>query len=318
MKHRIGIVGTGHVGSEVANEIVRMNAGDCVLVDVQEDISRAKALDLSQSAPIRNSSAVVLDGDDYRALRGCEVIVIAAGVARNPGMSRDDLLDVNIDVIAGVIPRIIDVAPDAVLIMVTNPLDAMTYAAWKLSGKDTRSVIGMAAALDSTRFRYFLADELAVSAEDVHAMVLGSHGDLMVPLSRYASVAGIPVADLIDAEAMEGILERTRNAGTELVSLLKSGSAYYAAGAATAVIADSIVNDKRKVLCCSALCRGEYGIQDVYVGVPAVIGGGGVKKIIELRLNEIESRALRASAEHLRLLQEKADKRIRPRPKTAE
>lgn len=311
MKKKTGIVGSGHVGSEVANEIVRMNLGDCVLIDVQADATRAKALDLSHTAPIRHSSASVEFAADYEALAGSSVVVLAAGVPRSPGMSRDDLLDTNLAILEDIVPRLMKVCPDAVFVVVTNPLDAMTYAAWKLSGKIAKSVLGMAGVLDSARLRWFLASELNVSAEDVHAMVLGSHGDLMVPLSRYATVAGIPAADLIDRETMTQILERTKNAGTELVSLLRSGSAYYAAGAATASVVDSILNDKRKVLCSSALCRGEYGIDGVFVGVPAIVGCAGVESIIELQLNEQELRALRAAANHLRHLQQRVDDRLR-------
>jgi malate dehydrogenase len=295
----------------VANEIVRMNLGDCVLVDLRADEATAKALDLSHTTPIRHASAAVDGGGGYDALSGCSVVVLAAGVPRGPGMSRDDLLDTNCAILKGVVPRLMAVCPEAVFLVVTNPLDAMTYAAWKLSGKAPRSVLGMAGVLDSARLSWFLAEELDVSAEDVHAMVLGSHGDLMVPLCRYASVAGIPAIDLVGAEAMERLLARTRNAGTELVSLLKTGRAYFAAGAATAVVVDSIVNDKRKVLCSSVLCRGEYGIDGVYVGVPAVVGAAGVESIIVLKLNEQELGALAASAGHLRRLQQRTDAQLR-------
>jgi malate dehydrogenase len=310
MKHRIGIVGTGHVGGEVANEIVRRNIGDCVLVDVQNDLAHAKALDLSQTAPMRGSSALVSNGGNFETLQGCELIVLAAGVPRSPGMTRDDLLDMNCDILKKAVPRIMRVAPNASLIVATNPLDCMTYAAWKLSGKDSASVLGMAGVLDSSRFCSFLAIELNVSSEDIHAMVLGSHGDLMVPLSRYASVAGIPVLDLIEPDAMKRIVERTKNAGTELVSLLKTGSAYYAAGTAIAVMVDSIINDKRKVLCCSTLCHGEYGIEGLYIGVPVILGTAGVEKVIGLQLNKQELLALHSSADHLRQLQEKVEKRL--------
>jgi malate dehydrogenase len=249
-------------------------------------------------------------GGGYDALSGCGVVVLAAGVPRGPGMSRDDLLDTNCAIMRNVVPRVMEVCPEAVFLVVANPLDAMTYAAWKLSGKAPRSVLGMAGVLDSARLRWFLADELNVSAEDVHAMVLGSHGDLMVPLCRYATVAGIPAIDLVGPEAMERLLERTRNAGTELVSLLKTGSAFFAAGAATAVVVDSVVNDKRKVLCSSVLCRGEYGIDGVFVGVPAVVGSAGVESIIELKLNEQERGALAAAAGHLRRLQQRTDAQL--------
>jgi malate dehydrogenase len=307
MNHRIGIVGTGHVGSEVANEIVRMNLGDCVLIDIRENVAKAKALDLSQSAPVRHSSSSVSDGGDFAALRGCGVVVLAAGMPRHPGMTRDDLLDTNCTILKQIMPRVMNYCPDAVFVVITNPLDAMTYAAWKLSGKGPRTFLGMAGALDSSRFCFFLASELGISTEDVHGMVLGSHGDLMVPLSRYASVAGIPAADLLQPQVMSRILERTKQAGTELLSLLESGTAYYAAGAAAATTVDSVLNDKAKLLCSSALCQGEYGLNGVYVGVPAVVGAGGVKRIVELKLNEQEARALQASAAHLRQMQERVD-----------
>jgi malate dehydrogenase len=310
MRHKVGIVGSGHVGGEVANEIVRRNIADCVLVDAQNDLAHAKALDLSQTAPIRGSSSCVFDGGDFGALRGCEVVVLAAGLPRSPGMSRDDLLDMNCDIIKDVVPKVMSVASDVPIIVATNPLDSMTYAAWKLSGKDSKAVFGMAGVLDSTRFCSFLAAELGISSEDIHAMVLGSHGELMVPLARYASVAGIPVIDLVAPEAMKRILERTKNAGTELVSLLKTGSAYYAAGAALAAMVDCIVNDKRKVLCCSALCRGHYDIHGTFIGVPAVLQAAGIDRIIQLELNDEESKALHASADHLRQLQQRVDRRL--------
>jgi malate dehydrogenase len=307
VKQKVGIVGSGHVGSEVANEIVRMNIADCVLIDTRGDEARAKALDLSHSAPIRHSSASVTRGDGWANLAGCRVIVMAAGVPRVPGMTREDLLDTNCAIVREIVPEIVEACPDAVLLVVTNPLDAVTYCAWRLSGKEPSAVLGMAGALDSTRFRWLLASTLNVSADDVHAMVLGSHGDLMVPLARFASVAGIPAVDLIDWQDMERLIERTKNAGTELVSLLKSGSAYYAAGAATAAVVDSIVNDRRRVLCSSTLCNGQYGIDGICIGVPTVIGSSGVERIIELPLNEEELRALHASAEHLARLQERVD-----------
>jgi malate dehydrogenase len=310
MKNKIGVVGTGCVGSEAANEIVRANVGDCVLVDLRVRMAHAKALDLAHSAPIRGSSAAVTDGGDYASLKGCDVVILSAGVARKPGMSRDDLLETNTQVMMDVIPRVMGVCPEAILLVVTNPLDAMTYAAWRLSGRHPRSVIGMACLLDSTRLRSILAEELGVSPEDVQAMVLGSHGDLMVPLARHASVAGIPVADLVGPAAMERMVERTKNAGTELVSFLESGSAFYAAGAAISATVDSIVNDKRRVLCSSILCRGEYGINGACVGVPAVIGARGVERILEVPLGEREKAALEASVEHVKMMQRKVDIRI--------
>jgi malate dehydrogenase len=314
MKRQVGIVGAGHVGAEVASEILRMNIADCVFVDVDLDRARAKALDLTQAAPLRGSSGRVVEGDGLRALRDCAVVVLAAGVPRGPGMTREDLLDINCAIMQDVVPRLVSVVPEAVLLVVTNPLDAMTYAAWKLSGKDARSVFGMAGALDAARFRSFLAGELNVSAEDVHAIVLGSHGDLMVPLVRYASVGGIPARDLLSPGAAARILESTRHAGTELVSLLKTGSAWYAAGASVAAIVDSILNDKRRVFSCSVLCRGEYGIEGVCVGVPTVIGAAGVERILVLELDEAESKMLGASVEHLGMLQEDVDRRIGTQP----
>jgi malate dehydrogenase len=311
MRDRIGIVGAGHVGTEAANELLRNGVGDCVLIDIDESPARGRALDLTHSAPLRYSASTVCGGG-YDTLRGCKVVVVAAGVARRPGMSRDDLLGINLGVVRQVAERLMEHAPDAVWIMVTNPLDAMVYAAIKTSGKNRREVIGMAGMLDAARFRAAIASTLGVAAQDVQGMVLGSHGDLMVPLARFATVGGIPVADLMEPSAMEAVLQTTKNAGTELVSLLHTGSAWYAAGASVAAMVDAIIHDSRRVVCSSVLCKGEYGIDGVCVGLPVVLGERGVERVIELRLNDAERRDLAAAADHLRAMQRKVDGLLSP------
>ncbi len=307
MKDRIGIIGAGKVGTEAANVILRKNIGDCVLVDVQEDPARGKALDLTHSAPLHHSAVTISASGDYAALRGCRVVVITAGMPRQPGMTRDDLLEINYRVLRELSHEIMAYAPDAVWLVVTNPLDAMVYTAARLSGKDRGSIIGMSGVLDAARFRAAIAQTLNVSAEDVHGMVLGSHGDLMVPLARFATVSGIPASDLMDERQLSIVLERTKDAGTELVSLLQTGSAWYAAGASVATMVDAIIHDSKRVVCSSVLCDGEYGIDGVCVGVPVVLGSNGAERIIELKLNASEMASLHSAAEHLRQMQLKVD-----------
>lgn len=307
MNRKIGIVGIGHVGAEAANEIVRNGIADCALVDIDGQRAAGKCLDLMHSAALKHSSSICTGSDDYGSLAGSHVVVVVAGKPRKPGMTRDDLLQSNLAVIRSVVPQVVEAAPGAILVMVTNPLDAMTYAAWKLSGHEPSRVIGMAGALDSARFRAFLAAELAVSVEDVQGIVLGSHGNLMVPLVRYAGVGGVPVTELMGPEALDRVVARTVNAGTELVELLKSGSAYYAAGAAIARMADTLVNGKRRVLCCSVAARGEYGLRDVHIGLPVVLCACGVERIIELDLDAAERESLSRAAEHLGRMQRTVD-----------
>jgi malate dehydrogenase len=308
MNNKIAIVGAGKVGTEAANSIMRMQIGDCALIDADGPMAQGKSLDLLHSTPLHMSSVAIEGGGDYKLLRGADIVVISAGLARTPGMSRDDLLEANFRVMKEIIPQIVTNAPqNAIFIVVTNPLDAMTYAAWKLSGKVSTQVIGMAGALDAARFEAFIAQKLKLSTEDVHGMVLGSHGDLMVPLARYATVAGIRVGELMDETEMNAIVERTKNAGTELVGLLKTGSAFYAAGTAVAIMADAIIHDKRKVVCSAVLSNGTYGFTDLVIGLPVVLCRSGVDRIIELKLNEFEMAQLKKAAFHLKQLQDKVD-----------
>jgi malate dehydrogenase len=307
MKDRIGIIGAGNVGTETANELLRNNIADCVLLDIRNSQAVGKSFDLTHSGPLRHAAATITGTDDYAALEGCSVVVITAGKPRQPGMTRDDLLSENVQTIRDVCGKLNVHVPDAVWIMVTNPLDAMTYAALKLSGKDRRTVIGMAGALDAARLRATIAAALSVSAIDVHGMVLGSHGDLMIPLARYATVAGIPASELLPPDAMEKILRETVEAGTHLVDLLKTGSAYYAAGTSVASMVDAIVHDSRRVICSSVMCKGEYGTDGVCIGVPVLLGAHGVERIIELDLNDQERSAFMSAAHHLKALQDSVD-----------
>jgi malate dehydrogenase len=307
MRNKIGIIGAGQVGSELANELVRTGSSDCVLVDIRGTVARGKALDLTHCSAFRQSFATITGGDDFSALRGCSIVVITAGTPRKPGMTRDDLLGSNLRIVAGVCSQCLRYAPDAVWIMVTNPLDAMTYAAWKLSNKPPQTIIGMAGALDTARFRSLLAREGNVAPDIVQAMVIGSHGDLMVPLARFATIAGIPAIGLLGEKIMGDIVRETTAAGNELVSLLQSGSAYYAAASAIASMVEAIMYDKQKVICSSVLCRKEYGLNGVFIGVPVFLGAGGVGRIVELGLTREEQDAFDKTADHLRNMQRTVD-----------
>ncbi len=307
MRPKISIIGAGHVGAEAALGLVTKDVGDIVLVDIKEGMPQGKALDMYEAMPLLGSSVSVQGTNTYDEIEGSDVVVITAGLPRKPGMTREDLLKTNFEIVKGVCEEVKKRAPNAVVIIVTNPLDAMVYTAYKVLGFERTRVMGMAGALDSTRFRAFLAMELGVSPADVTAMVLGTHGDLMVPLPRYASVAGIPITELLPEEKIQAIVDRTRTAGTEIVKLLKTGSAYYAPGLATAAMVESIVRDLNRVVPASVHLEGEYGIQDVFVGVPVVLGHGGVKRILELPLKEDELAKLRTSADHVKKLQEQVD-----------
>jgi malate dehydrogenase len=308
MKDKIAIIGAGQVGAEVANELMRKDVGDCILVDVRNPLAHGKSLDLMHSAPLRRSSVRIAGFGEYSAIRDCNVVVIAAGAPRKPGMSREDLLQVNLQVIKEISRECAKYAPEAIWVIVTNPLDAMAYAAWKLTDKDPRTILGMAGSLDSARFASLLARACGVSAEDVQAIVLGSHGDLMIPLIRFATVAGIPASHLLQEKEIDSVIDQTRNAGSELVSLLQSGSAYYAAGSAIAGMVDAVMRDKRKVLCASVLCKGEYGLNGIFIGLPLVVCSRGVHRIIELRLNDPEWRELKKTTEHLQSMQSAVDR----------
>jgi len=306
MRKKVTVVGGGFVGSTTAQRIVDRELADVVLTDILEGVPAGKGLDLLESGPIlRTDSRVVgisTNTGDYRETANSDVVVITAGFPRKPGMSRDDLLRANYDVIKGVVEQIAKYSPNAILIMVTNPLDAMAQAAYKISGFSKNRVMGMAGVLDSSRMSTFVAQELGVSVENVHSFVLGGHGDDMVPLPRYSTVAGIPLPDLLARERIDAIVERTRKGGAEIVNLLKTGSAYYAPSAAVAEMVEAILKDKKKILPCAAYLEGEYGIKGLFVGVPVKLGARGVEQIIEIKLTPAEEAALHKSAASVREL----------------
>jgi malate dehydrogenase len=303
---KIGIVGAGHVGATSAQRIAeRELAREVVLVDVAEGIARGKGLDLAQSAPVERFDTRVTGTEDPDALSGCALVVITAGIGRKPGMSRDDLLATNADVVQAVSESVRRTAPEAIVIVVTNPLDAMAYVALKATGFSPARVVGMAGILDSARFRTFIAEELDVSVEDVTAFVLGGHGDTMVPLPRYSSVAGIPLTELLDEGAIQRLVQRTRDGGAEVVGYLKTSSAFYAPSSAITEMVEAIVRDKKRILPCAAWLTGQYGIHDLFVGVPVKLGASGVESIIEIGLTPEEASALQASASSVRASVEK-------------
>ena len=297
MKNKITVVGAGHVGATVAQLTAYKELGDVVLVDIVEGIPQGKGLDLLESGPIEQFSGKVLGTNKYEDTADSNIVVITAGIPRKPGMSRDDLIGTNAKIVKSVVEQVIEHSPDTVLIVVSNPLDIMACVARDVSGFPKNRVLGMAGVLDSTRFRAFIAEELNVSMEDTQAMVLGGHGDSMVPLPRYSTVSGIGIEELIPKERLDKIVERTRKGGGEIVGLLKTGSAYYAPGAAAVQMAESIIKDKKRILPCAAFLEGEYGIEGLFVGVPVKLGADGIEEIIEIKLTEEESSALKASAD---------------------
>jgi len=305
-RRKVTVVGGGFVGSTTAQRIVDSNLADVVLTDILDGPPAGKALDMLESAPISGSDShatgISTAAGDYSATQNSDVIVVTAGFPRKPGMSRDDLLKANSDVVKGVVQAVAKLSPDAILILVTNPLDAMAQVAYKTSGFPKNRVIGMAGVLDSARMSAFVAEELGVSVENVHSFVLGGHGDDMVPLPRYSTVAGIPLPDLLPAEKIEAIVSRTRKGGAEIVNLLKTGSAYYAPSAAVVEMVRAILLDKKKILPCAAYLEGEYGIKDLFVGVPAKLGARGIEQIIEIKLTRDEKAALDKSAASVREL----------------
>ncbi len=297
---KVTIVGAGNVGATCAQRIVEADMADVYLVDVIAGLARGKALDLAEAAPVVGSSRHVEGGEDYAPAAGSDIVVITAGKPRTPGMSRDDLLQVNAAITTSVVESIIAVAPEALLLMVANPLDVTTYVAQQVSGLPRERVIGMAGVLDSSRFRAFIAMELGCCPSEVTAMVLGGHGDSMVPLPRHSTVSGIPVTQLIPVERLEAIVERTRKGGGEIVSYLKTGSAFYAPSAAVAQMVGSMLRDEKRILPTCVSLQGEYGLEDVFLGVPAVLGSGGMERVIEIELDEQERAALQASADQVR------------------
>lgn len=293
---KITIVGGGNVGATAAHWAAAKELGDICLVDILEGMPQGKALDLSQAGPVEGFDSVVTGANSYDSTAGSDVVVVTAGLARKPGMSRDDLLAKNADIVATVINNVVKFSPDAILVIVSNPLDVMTYLAKKVSGFPKERVFGMAGILDSARFRLFISMELNVSVEDIQAMVLGGHGDSMVPLPRYTTVGGIPITELLPQNKIDALIERTRKGGGEIVALLKTGSAYYAPSAAAIQMVEAIIKDKNRLVPCSAYLEGEYRLRDVYVGVPVIIGASGIKKIVELKLTDDEMKALHKSA----------------------
>ena len=302
---KITVVGAGNVGATVAQYVVEKELGDVVLVDVIEGIPQGKALDLAQAGPVHGYDSGLTGSNGYDETANSDIVVITAGMARKPGMTRDDLLFKNAEIVGSVVDQVASRSKSAILILVTNPLDAMVQLAWKRSGFPAQRVIGMAGILDSSRFRTFIARELNVSVENVNAFVLGGHGDTMVPLPRYSTVAGIPITDLLPPERIAALVTRTANGGAEIVNFLKSGSAYYAPGAAAVEMVEAILKDKKKILPCAAYLDGPYGVRGLYVGVPVKLGRAGVEQIIEIKLTADEQSAFDKSAAAVRELVDK-------------
>jgi malate dehydrogenase len=302
LKNKITVVGAGNVGATAAQRLAEKSLGDVVLIDIIEGTPQGKALDLTQAAPVEKHDAQVIGTNSYEQTAGSDIVIITAGIPRKPGMSRDDLLATNMRIVRDVTQQVVRYSPRAVLIVVSNPLDAMCHVAYEASGFPKKRVVGMAGVLDSARFRAFIAAELGVSVENIHAFVLGGHGDTMVPLPRYTTVAGIPITELLPPERIDELVMRTRHGGAEIVGLLKTGSAYYAPASAAVEMAESILGDRKKILPCAAYLEGEYGIKDLFVGVPVKLGAGGIEQIIEIQLTAMESRALEESASAVREL----------------
>jgi malate dehydrogenase len=297
MRKKVSIVGAGNVGATAAHWIAAKELADVVLVDIVDGVPQGKGLDLLEAMPIEKRDSFVLGTSDYADTANSDIVVITAGIPRKPGMSRDDLLNTNYKIMQDVVGKIIANSPNCILIVVSNPLDAMAQAAFKLSKFNRNRVLGMAGILDSARFRAFIAQELKVSVENVTAFVLGGHGDTMVPLARYSTVAGIPVTELMDKSTLDRLIQRTRDGGAEIVKYLKTGSAYYAPSAATAEMVEAILKDKKKILPCAAYLEGEYGIKGLFVGVPCKLGARGLEQIIEIKLTDEEQAALKKSAD---------------------
>ena len=299
---KIALIGGGNIGGVLAEQLAYRELGDVVLFDVVEGLPQGKALDIAEGAPLFGADAKVAGANDYQGIAGANLVIITAGLARKPGMSRDDLLKTNLAIMKQVAEGVKQHAPSAIVIVVSNPLDAMVYTFKQVSGFPKNRVVGMAGVLDSARFRAFVAWELGVSVQDVTALVLGGHGDTMVPLTRYCTVAGIPVTKLLPQAKIDAIVLRTKNAGGEVVNLLKTGSAFVSPAASAIEMAESILKDKKRVLACACLCEGEYGVQGLYLGVPCILGAGGVEKILELELDADERKLFDASVDHVRKL----------------
>ncbi|NKB90165.1 MAG: malate dehydrogenase [Acidobacteria bacterium] len=304
---KVTIVGAGHVGATCAYSIANRRLADVTLVDIVEGMPQGKALDMTEATPIIGGDCKITGTNNYVDTQGSDIIVITAGLARKPGMSRDDLLYKNVAIVGSVVEEVVKYSPDAILILVTNPLDAMVWVAEQKSGFPRERIMGMAGVLDSSRFQAFIAMELGVSQENTHAFVLGGHGDTMVPLSRYSTVAGVPITELMTSEQVSRIEDRTRNGGAEIVKLLGTGSAYYAPGESVAEMIEAILLDKKKILPVAAKLQGEYGVDGLFVGVPAVLGATGMERVFEIELTEAEQEEFDRSVAHVRELVEKLE-----------
>lgn len=302
MRRKVSVIGAGNVGTSVAQYVAESGSADVVLYDIVEDMPLGKGLDLAEAGPIRGYTCNVVGTNSYEDIDGSEVVVVTAGLARKPGMSREDLLNKNSEIISDVVRNIKKHASDSIVIIVSNPLDIMTYHALKTSGFPKSRVIGQAGVLDSIRFRTFISMELDISPEDIQTMVMGGHGDTMVPLPRYTTVAGIPLLELLSKERVDALVERTQKGGGEIVKLLKTGSAYYAPAAASAAMVKAILNDEKRVIPASVLLEGEFDLKNLCIGVPIVLGANGVEKILEITLSEEEKKLLHTSAETYREL----------------
>ncbi len=301
-RNKVTVVGAGNVGATTAQRIAEAGLADVVLIDIVEGLPQGKGLDLAEAAPVVGHDARIVGTNDYAATVGSDIVVVTSGLARQPGMSRDDLLLKNAGIVRSVVEQAVRHSPDAVLIVVTNPLDAMCHVALQASGFPRERVLGMAGVLDSARFRTFIAEELGVSVEDTHAFVLGGHGDTMVPLPRYSTVAGVPITELLSPERVQALCERTANGGAEVVGLLKTGSAFYAPAASTFEMVESILLDRHRVLPCAVLLQGEFGVDGLFVGVPAVLGEHGLERVFEIELTDAERTAFDRSADAVREL----------------
>jgi malate dehydrogenase len=304
-RHKVTVVGAGNVGATTAQRILEAGLADVVLIDIVEGLPQGKALDLAEAAPVVGHDARITGTNDYLDTAGSDIIVVTSGLARQPGMSRDDLLAKNAGIVRSVVQQAAAQSPNAILIIVTNPLDAMCHVALEASGFPRERVLGMAGVLDSARFRTFIAAELGVSVEDTHAFVLGGHGDTMVPLPRYSTVAGVPITELMSAERVTALCDRTANGGAEVVALLKTGSAYYAPAASTFEMVEAILADRKRVLPCAVLLKGEFRTTDLFVGVPAVLGAHGLERVLEIELRPEEQAAFDHSAAAVRELVDK-------------
>jgi len=307
-RNKLSVIGAGNVGATCAALAARRELGDIVLLDIVDGLPQGKGLDLYEASPVEHFDAKITGTTDYAATAGSDVVIVTSGLRRRPGMSRDDLLEANTRIVKEVSTELARHCPDAILIVVSNPLDAMVYVAHEATGFDSHRVIGQAGVLDTARFRSFLAEEIGCSVKDVTALLLGGHGDDMVPLPRYASAGGIPITQLLPGETIDRIVKRTRGGGGEIVALMKTASAFYAPAAATVQMAESVLRDQKRILPCAAYCDGQYGVDGYFVGVPAVLGTGGCERIIEIDLSDSERAAFDTSVQHVRDLVETVKK----------